>query len=337
MHKRIPRSELRIVEQHSNSTSKIPPQQADVLLTGASWDSRCVANLDVTFDGLSQVHVLTFEDPGSNGQAIKNLDEMIEWSRSQRLPISQQLLIPRSSAENWKAVRSSLIRAYEDLKRPITVAIDLNSVPRYISLSVLGFGAKSGIVESCVAIYSSATGYVYSSGNTERFTNGEWMPVSVGLLSSGGSPSGLSHMIVSAGFEGASTRRLVAALEPDRVSVIFAEGIIPRQADVSRRENVLLAEDYSLGVEDIYVTDGLDVRATIGTLADIVSRGSTTSENAAPEFTSFVLSGPKTIALAMGIVALDQPISHVYYPQPDSHAEADVLGVGETVAVRVRL
>lgn len=308
----------------------------DLIVAGASWDSRSVLLAEV--EGLAASHSLqiNYEDTGASGRAPANeariADSLCGTVANQR----HELRIDSFDLyTSWKVVREHVLGVSASVGRPVDVILDLTSIPRNISLGLLGFGLRSGVVRSIGFFYAGATGY-HNQDETGRypFTRGFWTPWSVVGLGGISRPRSRNHLLVSVGFEGARTRRLVDTLEPDRVSVLFAEpGSSPAAERRAREENHELVEAY-------LVPERAQLTAPLGSALDArtTALGSASAQpvdDVFPEETSFLLCGPKLHSLGLAIASLELDSGDVYYVQPEAHSEVDSIAVGAVSVTRV--
>jgi hypothetical protein len=283
-----------------------------------------------------QAIVLCFEDKGTSGRVGEHEQLIVEAMSQLNVP-TNTLALSADLQANWIRVRAELGRLYRTKTRPLRVAVDLNSVPRYLSLALLGYGARSGLIEACEFVYSSALRYSPTAEGSPVFTAGNWEPFSIPAVSSGAPGSSKSHLIVSAGFEGLGTRRLVNALEPDLLSVVVAAGVSREHTDAALNNNAGLVADFLMTGEQVIECPALDVSASIERIAEVSLPTKAPAPGGPETYSSFLLCGPKTVALAMALIALDTPIAHVYYVAPEKHVEHDVAAYGESLIVSVRL
>ncbi|WP_188437606.1 hypothetical protein [Microbacterium murale] len=234
----------------------------------------------------------------------------------------------------WLAVRRSVSSIYESLGRPLRIAIDLNSVPRYVALSLLGFGARTGLIDTYSAVYTAARRYETTSGPA-AFTEGTWIPRAIPTLGDGASPSARSVMVIAGGFEGEHTRRLVNALEPDRVLVALSTGIDEQHERAARRASAGVAEEYLVDKDGVLYLPSNDMSGCLEVLERALAPIIADPED--PAAVSFVLCGTKVAALAMALYAIEHPVAQVYYSDPERRLESSAAEIAWYTVVRVRL
>jgi hypothetical protein len=134
--------------------------------------------------------------------------------------------------------------------------------------------------------------------------------------------------------EGAKTRKLVNALEPDRISVVFSSpGASAAIEEESRSQNQRLIDAYLVPPEQV-----LDLPLLVSvahTALGGLRRSDLESNEVFPEVTSFLLSGSKPHALAMAIASMNDGYGDVLYVRPDEHQETSAVEIGGTSLTRV--
>jgi len=134
--------------------------------------------------------------------------------------------------------------------------------------------------------------------------------------------------------EGAKTRKLVNALEPDRISVVFSSpGASTEVEEIVRSENERLIEAYLVPPDQV-LNLPLSVPVALAALQGL-RRPDLETDLTFPEVTSFLLSGSKPHALAMAIASVHEGYGDVLYPRPEEHRESSALELGNLSLTRV--
>ncbi|WP_141677827.1 hypothetical protein [Microbacterium oleivorans] len=329
-------SRRRIVSQSVAVDSiEVSIEDVDLLIGGATWDARCLVVNDISYrNRVTHAMLLTFEDRGTSGRVDIHEGLLREgMSRVSDNPLLTLQIDTSALVGAWAMFRRAVLNVYEAVGRPLRVAVDLNSVPRYLALSLLGFGAKTGVVASFSAIYSAARAYINESSSLS-FTEGSWKPRAIPTLGEGAFPSARSVLVVSGGFEGDHTLRLVNALEPDRVIVALTTGIRVEHDRMAQRASVNLAEDYLLAEGGVVTLPAQDLASSVEKLEASLSRFSEEGEDVA---LSFLLSGTKIAALAMGLYAVDHGVAQVYYAEPERRLESSAVEIEWHTVVTIAL
>jgi hypothetical protein len=310
-----------IQQQVDPEPGSVTLPQVDVLLCAGTWDRRSISVTEIGLpDEIPYVVLLRYADRGTSGRVDQYESVLYRYMASVSLNAPVVVDVDsRDLVAAWLAVRGAIVGIYESLGRPLKVGIDLNSVPRYVVLSLLGYGFRTGLISDLSALYSAAKSYESISGRTS-FTEGSWRPRAVPTLGEGVTSSARSLVVISAGFEGEHTRRLVNALEPDQVIIALSEGIDEEHDRASRKASVRVAEEYLVGDSGIVFLPAFDVKSSLTTLHDVLMERIQASS--IPTAVSFVLCGTKISAFAMGIYALDGPVAQVYYSDPERRLEA---------------
>ena len=266
--------------------------------------------------------VLRYRNEGKSGRSRGHLKEIMNGVDAVRKPVELSVdsvaVLP-----SWDGLRSLLVEEGLRIGRPMRVFIDMSSMPRYLSLGVLGYGFRSGLVDSIDFYYAEASSYDTASDTAPVFTEGRWHPWPIVGLGGLSPARARTHLVVSAGFEGKQTKKLVDTIEPDRISIMFAEpGASPVAEGRSRDENESLVRTY-------LVPDSNILSAPLNTqhaaeLLELMLSSKSESATPFPEVTSFLLAGPKPHSLAAAAVAIKRGRGDVLYVRPDEHRETDV-------------
>jgi len=313
----------------SGSADQVPLSDAyDLVIAGASWDSRCMVMAGL--EGLAAAHALIvkYEDVGSSGRSEAHERRLSQrFARMDGLHETDVRVDSYDLDASWAALRDQILDTYSKVSRPLDVLIDLTSIPRNLSLGLLGFGLRSGVAQSFDFFYAAASDYCNAGGtDASPFTMGYWKPWSIAGLGGTSPARARQHLVVSAGFEGDRTRRLVDSLEPDRVSIVFAEpGSSPEAEERARLENHMLAETYLLPATAMHAVPLASPLAARD--AGLAAASAIEIDEVFPEDTSFLLCGPKTHSLGLAIASLVLESGDVLYVQPEAHSENDSLDV----------
>ncbi|MBT1684249.1 hypothetical protein [Curtobacterium flaccumfaciens] len=165
------------------------------------------------------------------------------------------------------------------------------------------------------------------------FSEGEWRPRAIATLGNGASPSAESVLVVSSGFEGANTLRLVNALEPDRIMVGLSVGGNIEHEKLSKRNNARLGEQYQLAA-DVLEFPSINLARSLAVLKDATMN--VTRPVHRDLALSFLICGSKLDALAIGLFALDNDVAQIYFSDPERRLETTASAVSWVTAVKVR-
>lgn len=294
----------------------------DLLLASSSWDGRSAALTAMKIDHLSKVVLLDYSNRGDDGSGGAVSEAISEFAI--KVEADVQLLEIDDSHDIrrvWQRVRETIIAEFRDLGRPLKLLVDLVGISRYVSLGLLGWGLRSGVINSIDFAYAFAVNYETKVGEIS-FRQGDWRVLSVPGSGGPAQAGAANHLVVLAGFETSKTRRLVHVMEPDSFSVVVARGYSDAHderlrialPDLLQNASPMFAtptftsmEDLSQSVDELRVHVE-QVRAKYGLQEKIVD-------------ISILLAGPRTLSLAACIVALDLEVTNLFYVSADAYSE----------------
>lgn len=331
-----------MIEIHSEVSQPDPTgivdAEYDLVLAAGTWDSRCTAMTHS--EGLRTEHsaIIHYADKGAGcwtKQNTKAIESFLK-AHSSQAPVAIDI-DSFQALTAWDHLRSHIISVYNLIGRPLRVLLDLASIPRFLSLAVLGFGMRSGLLHSFDVVYASTTSYsapVQSPGDftdaSSGFTSGHWRAMPVLGLGIGGRGRGRNHLMVSVGFEGAKTRKLVDVLEPDELSLLVAGSPGNQLYEYALEQNRSLCDKYLVGNDSVIggpIFGMLETTKIVRSYLNCFVSESTE--------VSVLVTGPKPHALALALVALQHPIANYYYALPDRHLETTPTAIAAYHHVRI--
>ncbi len=225
----------------------------------------------------------------------------------------------------WGRLSDQLVSTFRQIGRPLSLLVDLSASPRFYSLGLLAYGIGQGLVRKVTFLYAEATYQDPLSGRTsEVFTTGRWETVPIPLLLGECDPEKGRHYMVSVGFEGSKTLRVVTRAEPDHVSVLFPDpGYENEYVATTTRKNSELIEQFS-------VPESRIVRRSAGdSIAAWEAMGRNNLDEPEKYNNYYICCGtkPHSLALALRAMALGHPT--VLYNKPDRHRESIITPSGK--------
>lgn len=311
--------------------------EADLYIGAAGWDMRSTVITGEDRAVFLESLLITYTDAVSAEAEALNEQALVDYLSVKSIRPPDVITLNSSEVEaGWRVIQHMLYAAYSRIGHPLRVVVDLTSIPRFWTMSAMAFLSRTGVGSTITFIYADAVGYdvVRDGDHNHSFTSGEWEPIPVPGLGQIVRSSAQSHLVVSGGFEGAKIRRLVHALEPDRVSLVLASGNQEHE-DQSRRANDQLVEQFKLGPLDVLLVPYADLGESLTLIQQLVEKD-LGSQEPNPHL-SFLLSGPKIVSLAMSIISLDWEVSQVYYPSPERHNRSSASAISTKSAAEVRL
>ena len=231
----------------SESLAELFPDEFDAAVVVPSWDERCIGVTTTAIAArMGLVVSLSGKDPAGRRDKLEaRIVEFIRGRCRETMTVAANSLDPDSM---WLPIDKRLRKLAGELGRPLAVMLEGSTCPRYLSLAIIGSLLQRGIVRRLAISYSEAR---YPNKDPTAlphdevaFTGGSWRAVPVPGLEGEYDPAKARFYLLSVGFEGAKTLRVVTRADPDRVSVLFPEpGYFPRvqQANTNRQRCVASA------------------------------------------------------------------------------------------------
>jgi hypothetical protein len=179
------------------------------------------------------------------------------------------------------------------------------------------------LAEKVTVFYAEGTYKKNREDHEFAFTGGRWRTVPVPYLSGLCDPGKERFYLVSVGFEGSKTMRVVTRADPDRVSVLFPNpGIADEYVKISRDANSALIQSYCIPKEQIIEAEAGDAIAAWKRLAEV------NPDRPQDEGSYYLCCGTKShaIALALRALALENPA--VLYNLPEEHKVHETEAAG---------
>ncbi|WP_283435633.1 hypothetical protein [Neorhodopirellula lusitana] len=291
----------------------------DLLVASSSWDRRCAVIAQSNRIESEAGLLLLFEKRDSLGLRDAH-DAKLEDHLSS---ICEGLVTARYDSRDlestWDFIVDKLDKTFSNHKRPLKIFVDLATIPRYFSLGILAYGIKHGLLEAITFGYSEGRYRNLSGNSVEWFTEGGWDAVAIPCLEGEWEPQNKRLYVVSIGFEGAKTQRLITKAEPDRVAVLYPDPPVqPDYADEVALNNGKLTRDFNIADRDIVRAHAADAVSAWRSL-DAAS-----VEKLGLETCIYACCGSKPHSLALALRAMSTGVGAVMYVVPDSHRVSDV-------------
>lgn len=300
----------------------------DFVLAASSWDPRCLGLLDREDLRSHTAALLLFDNRGGSGRRDEH-DAALRDFLSRRSEKVHEIAGASEDLDGiWARLSEVLAKTYAEVGRPLRVLIELSACPRYYSLGILGTALRERMLSTADLIYREAK--YEPSQAAEQFTVGRWRTAAVPGLEGEYDPAGARHYVVSVGFEGEKTYRLVSGADPDRVSVLFPDpGFDPDYPARTRASNQLLLDDFGVPDASVVAAPAGDAVAAWSALASASLEKDT--DNA-----YYVCAGTKPHALALALRAAARGGPALLYVQPIEHRETAVEPRGPHWLFRVQ-
>jgi hypothetical protein len=160
---------------------------------------------------------------------------------------------------------------------------------------------------------------------------GEWDTVPIPFLEGRRAPGKKKYVIVSIGFEGSKTLRVLAREDPDRISVLLPDpGSKPGYPAIAEEKNKPLVEMYNVPPDQIVRTNAADAISAWREL------GQAALERPEGENTYYLSCGTKAHALGMALRAVCLEFPCVLYNVPERHNYVQVTPTGQYWTFQIR-
>lgn len=305
----------------------------DLVIVGASWDKRCRTVIESTDLDANSAILIRYSNAGLSGTSGTSFSLLDAYLGTQTKNAVEVLSVDSAQmVETWSAIRRAVVQAYADRGRPLNIAIDLSSVPRYVSMGLLGFGYKSGCAAKMTFWYTAAQNYRALSDMTQpmsssEFTLGTWLPQPIPVLSRPTSGSAPMRLLVSTGLEGSLTLGLVDDLEPARLRLVYSTGNDSTLIARVHKENAKLEDGYFVQDDDIVKWSLFDVSGLSAEMINMVDENCLDQHGRLLEH-SLLICGPKTHALAFAVAACQSDVKNVFFGLAETRREVTGDPVG---------
>ncbi|MGA8026637.1 MAG: hypothetical protein WB992_05785 [Bryobacteraceae bacterium] len=163
------------------------------------------------------------------------------------------------------------------------------------------------------------------------FSIGEWDTLPIPFLEGRRAPGRKKYVMVSVGFEGSKTFRVLSREDPDRVSVLFPDpGSEQGYPAIAEEQNKLLIETYNVPPAQIVRANAADAIAVWKELSE------SALERPESENTYYLSCGTKAHALGMALRAASLESPCVLYNVPERHNYVPVIPTGRSWLYEIR-
>ena len=244
---------LRGTSRRSSSVSELCGGEFDLIVLFQSWDERCTCISQAEGLRACASIVVCFENRGVSGLRVQHDAIVSEFARSRSSEVHEVSGRSEDLDLVWERLQKELIEFYVAAGRRLRVLVDLSASPRYYALGLVVWGLSRGLFHQIVCFYSEGSYQDAQPGiiHSDMFTIGRWQAVPIPGLLGSYAPEKDRHYLVSVGFEGSKTLRMVTHADPDSVSILFPDpayehGYIKK----TRENNERLFREYGLSESD---------------------------------------------------------------------------------------
>ena len=193
----------------------------DIMLICSSWDLRCTCITEALEIKATYAIPLFFKVRDSAG--LRDRHDKIISNFCEKVATHVHPLIGASVDVEvmWAALYAELREVSRIKGKALRVLIDISACPRYYFSATCAFLLSAGLAESITVFYAEGV-YPKDAVNQEiAFTGGRWRTIPIPGLLGRFNPENNRFYLVSLGFEGWKTLRVVSRADPDRVSMLF--------------------------------------------------------------------------------------------------------------------
>jgi hypothetical protein len=316
-------------QRHLFGTSQCSVQAAsllsgdfDLALLAPSWDHRseCITECEGLSIGEAIVLLFSLRDEfGLRDQHEKRIIEFLgEHSSSIYRVGGDSVQVGSMWGDLWRRVREAAKTKGGALK----LLVDLSACPRYYTIGTMAACIRLGIASTITFFYAEG---IYAPQEFALpyldypFSAGQWHSVPVPFLEGDYIPYKRRFVLVSVGFQGVKTHRVLVREDPDRVSILFPKpGVEPLYEEEAGRRNAPMMVEFRVGPEQVINAPANDAIAVWKELARVAPERPQ-SENAI-----YLCCGTKPHSLGLALRALCLGYPTVMYNVPEKYGFVDV-------------
>jgi hypothetical protein len=305
----------------------------DLALFAGSWDSRCLAVTGAARFAAKQSILISFaendamgkEAQAENGRALGHFLAHIGSCVHPLPDVSED--VEKEFDRLWALVRTLVASGRA------RCFVDLSACPRFYTLGVIAGLISTGLASRIDVLYAEAT--YPSLGHSPHpsdvpFSIGRWNCIPIPFLRGPFEPSRPRFHVVSVGFEGGKTLRLLEREEATRVAVIYPIPGVTAEYDrevIERNRPVMSA----FGVPD--------ARTLSAPAGDAVAawKAAVRHRVAAPKGeVRYLCCGTKAHSLGLALSAISTRDATVMYNLPERHRFVKVEPTGTFWLYRIK-
>lgn len=222
---------LRVASETLGTIKRALPEHIDLFIGFPTWEARSVAIFEALRFNASSA--LTFDFHPSRVKDLPELREVHRHSREKWEHACQDLKqasievkLSRSTEPyaNCALVIDQVRHCAEKRGEPITVLLDITSMPKVYALAILGLLLRFGYAHSIWIFYAGgkygppAAGVQAATGTP--FTEGPWRPIAVPFFEGKVSSSRRRWFGYLMGAEGEKALQILRAYDPDRIALV---------------------------------------------------------------------------------------------------------------------
>lgn len=297
----------------------------------AAWDDRVTSVTEAGKLRIQNALLVTFASTDPEGKQRQNEYVLREFLSACGAKIHSIASVTENVESEWDRIWPT-VKAL--LQHPgARCLIDLTSCPRYYSLGLIAGLISEGLARSIDVFYAEGIyGGLREPTNAEDvpFSIGRWSSLPIPFLKGRFKPSWPKLYIVSAGFEGNKTLRVLERDDPERVALIFPiPGVVPQYDDEVERRNKPILERFGMNRAQV-------ITAAAGDAIKVWSILNRRAVEREAEDVYYLCCGTKAHSLGLTLRALTTVGSTVLYNVPERHNFVPVRPTGTFWLYRLR-
>lgn len=305
----------------------------DVAVLAGSWDDRCLAITSAQRFSAKAVLLISFADNDPGGKPKQEANE-----EHLRTYLANKGVVLATLEDVTEDVNTEFVRLWDMLLPFVAtgrtrVFVDLSACPRYYTLGVIAGLLRIGLASQVDVLYSEAT---YPATGTSPhptdvpFSEGRWRCEPIPYLNGQFQPSKPLLHVVSVGFEGGKTVRLLEKEEATHVTLLFPiPGVIERyDAEVWERNKPVIAR-FSVPEQRILRAQAAD---PVAAWRAVVSSHMALDGSQV----KYLCCGTKAHSLGLALSALRTENATVMYNVPEKHRFVETVASGTYWLYRIR-
>ena len=291
-------------------------REFDLIILASSWDARSIV-IPEQMKGVRFRHAIVILPTKRDRSGLRDAHDksVLEFANQ----FSREVVIIEGDThlpfQIWLQVKDHIKRITLAEDSPLTVLIDISCCVRYVSLGAFAMLISLGLANKIVVFYSEGA-YPSADASSElAFTSGSWETHCIPFLEGLYFPEKKRSYVVSLGFEGLRTLRVVTNAEPDRVVAILpSQGFRPEYDEICLSNNAPLLKNFNLtfghGVLNAPAGDAIAVWKKLSESA---------TEDPDSENTYYLCCGTKPHSFGMALRALTMGFPSLLYFVPEVH------------------
>ena len=316
---------LRGISSKAGNVSDLMAGKFDLLVLFQSWDSRCICISGAENLYAENAILINFENRGVSGLRDQHDPIVSHFAREKSGEVHEIRGRSEDLEPLWNNLEEKLEELYRRVGKGLRVVMDLSASPRYFALGLIASGLRRGLIREIACFYSEGTYQDAQPGiiHSDIFTIGRWKTVPIPGLLGTYAPEKDRHYLVSVGFEGSKTLRVITHGDPDGVTILFPDpGYDPGYIEKTKENNARLFKEYSQEEPHWIKAHAADAIGAWRSLNQL-QPGRLDASNI-----SSLCCGTKPHSLALALHALATSSPTVLYNKPDRHKETRIVPNG---------